>query len=285
MGTVMGKGDYAGNSIVMIGAIANTSYRFVQWNDGNTNNPRSIIVTQDTVFTATFAVAAQGMFHVTVNANNTNMGTVIGNGDYAANSIVTMSAIANAGYRFVQWNDGNMQNPRMITITSDTVFTAAFAVVVQNTYQVNLLSNDQTKGSVVGSGSYTQNTTISIGAIANSGHHFVQWHDGNMDNPRRITVTQDTIFVATFEVGVGITDIEASTISIYPNPAMDNIHIVLPENVTHATFTLYDMQSKMLIRQDVNNQDVVQINNLATGIYIYNVGTEKESYQGKIVKQ
>ncbi|MDR1182196.1 MAG: T9SS type A sorting domain-containing protein, partial [Bacteroidales bacterium] len=96
---------------------------------------------------------------------------------------------------------------------------------------------------------------------------------------------QDTIFVATFEDGVGITNGEASTMSIYPNPAADNITIVLPENVVHAVFTLYDMQGKVLIRKEVNNREIVSVNNIASGMYIYHVGTEKENRQGKIVKQ
>jgi hypothetical protein len=213
------------------------------------------------------------------------MGSVTGSGDYAVNSTITIGAIANTGYRFVQWSDGNTNNPRTITVTQDITYTAEFAVSSQNTYQVNVLSGDQTKGSVMGGGSYAANSTVTIGAIANTGYHFARWNDGNTENPRSFILTQDTIFVATFEDGVGITNKEKSVISIYPNPATDNITIVLPKNVTHAVFTLYDMQSKLLIRKEVNNQDVIYISNLATGIYIYNVGTEKESYQGKVVKQ
>ena len=37
-----------------------------------------------------------------------------------------MTAIANDGYEFTAWNDGNTENPRTVTITSDTVFTAIF---------------------------------------------------------------------------------------------------------------------------------------------------------------
>ena len=37
-----------------ITAIPNNGYRFVEWNDGDTNNPRSLILTQDTSFTAIF---------------------------------------------------------------------------------------------------------------------------------------------------------------------------------------------------------------------------------------
>jgi hypothetical protein len=70
--------------------------------------------------------------------------------------------------------------------------------------------------------------------------------------------------------------------SIYPNPATDNISIVLPENVHRALFTLYDMQGKALISQEVNNQENVPISNLASGMYIYHVKTEKGNYTGKL---
>ena len=37
-----------------------------------------------------------------------------------------MTAIANNGYVFSRWNDGNTENPRTVTITSDTAFMAIF---------------------------------------------------------------------------------------------------------------------------------------------------------------
>ena len=37
-----------------------------------------------------------------------------------------MTATANEGYEFTAWNDGNTENPRTVTVTSDTVFTAIF---------------------------------------------------------------------------------------------------------------------------------------------------------------
>jgi hypothetical protein len=41
-------------------------------------------------------------------------------------STVVITATANYGYHFTQWNDGNTQNPRTITLTQDTTFTALF---------------------------------------------------------------------------------------------------------------------------------------------------------------
>ena len=47
-------------------------------------------------------------------------------GAYIDGSQATILAIANAGYVFVQWNDGNTENPRSIIANGDLNFTAIF---------------------------------------------------------------------------------------------------------------------------------------------------------------
>lgn len=54
MGTVYGSGEYAPNTEVEIGAQATTGYLFVRWNDGNTENPRSVRISSDLTFIAIF---------------------------------------------------------------------------------------------------------------------------------------------------------------------------------------------------------------------------------------
>ncbi len=63
---------------------------------------------------------------------------------------------------------------------------------------VAVVSGDVTMGSVTGSGEYEENEAVKIEAIAFDGHCFVEWNDGNTDNPRAIIVTQDTAFIAMF---------------------------------------------------------------------------------------
>jgi hypothetical protein len=203
----------------------------------------------------------------------------------ANNNTAIIAAIANTGYRFVQWNDGNTQNPRTITVTQDTVFTAEFRVAAQKLFSVLVTANYRNGGRVFGSGDYAKEALITIDAAANQGYRFVEWNDGNTDNPRELIVMGDSIFTAIFESTLGIIDKEPPTISVYPNPATDNIHIILPENIPHAVFTLYDTQGKVLIRQEVNGQKTVSVSKLASGIYIYHVRTEKENCKGKIIKQ
>lgn len=53
-GTVSGGGTYNYNASVTLKATANSGYHFVKWNDGNTSATRTVTVTKDTTYTATF---------------------------------------------------------------------------------------------------------------------------------------------------------------------------------------------------------------------------------------
>ncbi len=55
-GTVEGVGSYVEFSTPTLTAKANTGYKFVKWQDGNTDNPRKIIVTGSALYTAYFEV-------------------------------------------------------------------------------------------------------------------------------------------------------------------------------------------------------------------------------------
>lgn len=67
----------------------------------------------------------------TININvvsaNPTMGSVSGSGNYVEGATVTISATANSGYKFTQWQDGNTQNPRQITASESKTYTASFA--------------------------------------------------------------------------------------------------------------------------------------------------------------
>ena len=70
--------------------------------------------------------------HVYSETNETQ-GYVNGLGSYDSLSVVELTAIANACYQFVSWNDGNTNNPRSFTLTKDTTFTALFEEIEFNT--------------------------------------------------------------------------------------------------------------------------------------------------------
>lgn len=53
-GTVSGGGTYNYNASVTLKATANSGYHFVKWSDGNTSATRTVTVTKDATYTATF---------------------------------------------------------------------------------------------------------------------------------------------------------------------------------------------------------------------------------------
>ena len=59
-------------------------------------------------------------------SSDKTMGTVTGGGEYGEGETVTIEAVPVTGYRFVEWNDGNTDNPRTVTVIEDMTFTARF---------------------------------------------------------------------------------------------------------------------------------------------------------------
>ena len=68
-------------------------------------------------------------------------------------------------------------------------------------YLVILQANNEQWGEVAGAGLYAQEATIT--ATPNEGYTFLRWSDGNTDNPRTLTVTQDTTLTAEFAIEGG----------------------------------------------------------------------------------
>ena len=66
-------------------------------------------------------------YKLEVNVNDNIMGQVTNSDFSICDTVGNLTAIANTGYYFVQWNDGVTDNPRTIKLTQDTTFTAEFA--------------------------------------------------------------------------------------------------------------------------------------------------------------
>ena len=100
-GDVKGSGVYVENSDICIEGVPSEGYHFVQWNDFNSDNPRTVHLTQDTTFMAQFAI---NRYKVELAVHDTlMMGTVAGSGVYEHNDIVNVSADENKGYVFLYW--------------------------------------------------------------------------------------------------------------------------------------------------------------------------------------
>lgn len=68
-------------------------------------------------------------YTINVVANNNSYGYTTGSGTYNSGTALTISAHPYAGYKFVQWSDGNTSATRTITVTGNATYTAYFEPV------------------------------------------------------------------------------------------------------------------------------------------------------------
>ena len=97
---------------------------------------------------------------VEISLNNSDFGSAAVESDCSS---ATLTATANEGFAFLSWNDGNTDNPRIVSLSSDTAFTAYFGntliidtICQGSTYEENNFNETE-------QGFYTQITTDANG--------------------------------------------------------------------------------------------------------------------------
>ena len=144
---------------------------------------------------------------VWVDVNDKSAGTVTGDGLVNEGVSHTVTATPKSGYHFLRWSNGVTKNPYTFVVTQDTVLYALFeADVVINYYDINVVSADETMGTVSGGGTHLeQGQTVTITATPNEGYQFLYWKNAqNQVVPGSAvlnwTVKADEILTAHFRV-------------------------------------------------------------------------------------
>jgi hypothetical protein len=267
LGEVTGGGEYPEGVTIEISATPSPQALFRGWDDGNTDNPRSIVVTQDMTLTAIFEVIPQAYYNITVVSDNPLMGRVDGGGTFPVNATTTIEAIPYSGFYFTGWQDGNTDNPREILVLADATYTAYFDLAPVQSYNV-IVQYDESQGYVLGGGSYAAGSTATLAAIANDGYYFAKWGDGNTDNPREILVDHDIVIAAFFK-GTGVDEYDGRSISLYPNPASDKIHIEGLEEGDE--ISIYNAFGTCIMKQTHVGDDEIAVYDWAAGIYLLRI--------------
>ena len=105
-------------------AIAEEGYRFVGWSDGVTSDTRSDTVIADATYTARFEKVTFTVSYIAAEG-----GSILGTAEYTVpylTAIGPVEAVAQEGYRFVGWSDGETAVIRSDTVTENTSYTALF---------------------------------------------------------------------------------------------------------------------------------------------------------------
>ena len=265
LGTVTGGGTFDQGATIEISATPNAGARFMSWDDGNTDNPRSVIVTQNMTFMAVFTEIP--VFTITVRPESQLLGSTYGSGTYMLNQVVTIGATPHNGFYFSGWQDGNSDNPRTIVVTGNAEYIASFSQNPVQTYTVDVLY-DESQGFILGAGTYTEGSIATIAAIPADGFYFKRWDDGTTDNPKQVLVDHDIVLAAFFEF-TSVDENGFESFSLYPNPANDKIHIEGLEGEHEAQ--IYNAFGILVMTTDIDGVGEINIEKLTAGLYFIRI--------------
>lgn len=157
-GTTSGDSKVVHGTTVEITATPNYGYKFVSWDDGVTDNPRTVTVTDALHYKAIFE---KDKFGVNVNvglqldnpshANIThaNYGSVSGAATYEYLDIATLTAAPSANYYFAGWDDnsdGEIDDTNATRhVTVDKTYNIK-AIFKPNKYTITVKPNNNTYG-------------------------------------------------------------------------------------------------------------------------------------------
>jgi M6 family metalloprotease-like protein len=143
--------------------------------------------------------------------------------------------------------------------------------------------------SVEGYNVYKQDTTIRLVIRRHPGYAF---HRMYLDGHRVIPIF-DTLYdvvmsrrhelYSTFYRNIGIEESEETTLSLYPNPVHDNLHIILPAgNANGEDLILYDIIGHPVLHQTAKENEIsLDVSGLPRGIYFLRV----DNHTYKVVKE
>ena len=156
-------------------------------------------------------------FHVTIKTNDNSMGTVTidsADGSYKKGEKAEVIAVANEGFRFVNWTDaeGNVlsdSNPYVFEVTKDVDLTANFEKIPVEKFTFTAAANDESMGSVIvepQQDSYEAGTEIKVSAVpATEDYEFVGFTKKgtqevvSKDNPYVFQIRENMELTANFK--------------------------------------------------------------------------------------
>jgi len=155
-------------------------------------------------------------------------------------------------------------------------------------YYVQVSTNNNEHGYVIGNELYSANATATVIATANTGYQFVNWtKDGvevSTDNPYSFTVTEDVELVANFEEEVGVENFEPSNFKLYPNPTTGELRIE-SEGLKIENVVIYDISGKIQKIENWKAKNAIDISHLTAGIYFVKISTEAGEVTKKVLKE
>ena len=174
-GVITGYGGYYPGETATLTVTCTHGYHFVGWSDGDTSNPREMIVDQDTVLNA--IIEEDPSYSLSLLPNDPERGYTVGSGTYYEGDTIQIEATSYWPYRFYQWshNDIRMAIQTFIMPDSNTILIAEFGPDTLIRFNLSVNTSPVDGGTVTGYGRYSAGEAVTLSAYANLGYEFYGW--------------------------------------------------------------------------------------------------------------
>ena len=72
-------------------------------------------------------------------------------------------------------------------------------------------------------------------------------------------------------------------IQLFPNPANDNFTIKITANTTNARLTILSMEGREILRQTLENDNVIDVSQFARGMYLVKININNEAVYTRVI--
>lgn len=186
-----------------------TGFAFKGWDDGNTDNPRTVYIDADAWTKKDFkALFERPECSYKPHYSATGGGSVKAELTDACECDWTITATPEEGWTFLRWDDGNTDNPRSINAFYDAeTYTAVFEDHRCALFEKKI--ENPAFGGTVTAVRGTCECDWTLTATPAAGYRFLEWNDGKKTNPRDTTLNPNTakhVLTATFVPADGLVD-------------------------------------------------------------------------------
>ena len=203
---------------------------------------------------------------------------------YACSGLTSIKCLASIPPSI--WNNSFQNISATCTLTVPCGSLEAYTASDWNTYfasrisedlsfELSVSANEEAYGSVEVE---TQSCNVkTLTAIANEGYEFTAWNDGNTENPRTVSITSDTAFVAIFTASgsSSLQAVNASEFAIYPNPAKSFVNLEFEALQENTLLQILDINGRRVRTLDLKagvETLRIDVSDLPKGLYTIMLG-------------
>lgn len=236
--------EIAVGAILNLKAVAEDGYSFVEWWDGDTNAEREYTMFGNVTVSALFlkgiavtvVVPENGSIKLEYDGQETTVtsseieNVVI---DVVTGSDLTMTAMANSDYHFLNWNNNESQlNPYTVKITEEREIAVAFDGNDVE-YAVTIADVDESTGTIsvkkdgveITSGdTFEYGTVLTLKAEGVGEYDFIKWWDNSTEAERDLTIERAVDITALFEIVTYVVTVETTNGTIVVNNGSEAVN-------------------------------------------------------------